>query len=598
MKRVALISGVNRYGDSSIRDLRYAVEDTRKVANLLEQAGFQTRHLYDAPQSHHQEELERVSQGLEPGDLLLFYFCGHGVEVNGRHLMLCQDAKYATLQYGRGGLWLQELKEVSADSGADRVFVLDTCREALLIRRGVLNEMPNTASLRDVAAVPKVEETYAGSLTILCACDEGDTAQEDETLGMGLFSFAFNHRISEAVSRSESLCLDGDFVQGIRRQMENTARQHGLSLRQRPWVLSTGAFPLIVQGRKPSEAVPRQVPRNRVVDPTAQQRSLYREALNAAGLDGEISREEWQNLLVLRDELNLGQGVYQEIERALWGGTTLDEICGEYATSTKPQPACPPLVLTPPARQTRRPEVGDTITSSTGMKLAWIPPGEFMMGSPKDEENREGDEQQHPVKLSQGFFMGVYEVTQAQYEAVVGENPSHFKGRDRPVETVSWENAEAFCRKLSQLEGKTYQLPTEAQWEYACRAGTTTPFSFGETISSDQANYDGNSTYGQGRKGEHRRQTTPVGQFPANALGLDDMHGNVWEWCRDWLDEKYYAKSHKKDPKGPESGAYRVLRGGSWYSNPRYCRAACRYWRAPDFTHDFIGFRVLCVSED
>jgi len=236
------------------------------------------------------------------------------------------------------------------------------------------------------------------------------------------------------------------------------------------------------------------------------------------------------------------------------------------------------------------PKAGDVMTNSIGMKLVWIPAGEFMMGSPMSEPEREPEEVQHRVRISKGFWMGVYEVTQREYLAVMGNNPSIF---DLPVETVSWDDAQEFCRKLSQKEGKTYRVPTEAEWEYACRAETTTPFSFGETISTDQANYDGNQTYGSGVKGQYRAKTVTVGNFRPNAFGLYDMHGNVNEWCQDWYGENYYGSSPEVDPQGPAGGIYRVVRGGCYRNGPQACRCAFRNCTTPDYECDLIGFRVV-----
>jgi len=232
------------------------------------------------------------------------------------------------------------------------------------------------------------------------------------------------------------------------------------------------------------------------------------------------------------------------------------------------------------------------------MKLVKIPAGTFMMGSPASEARRGSDEgPQRRVTISKPFYMGIYEVTQEQYQAVLGENPSNFTGAKNPVKKISWNNAAEFCRRLSVKTGKTVRLPTEAQWEYACRAGTTTPFNTGETISTSQANYNGYYTYGSGKKGAYSDKTIPVGSFKPNAFGLYDMHGNVWEWCKDWYDKSYYAKANNRDPQGPDSGEYRVLRGGRWYSDPKNCRSAHRGRDAPNLmVGGSYGFRVVVLD--
>jgi formylglycine-generating enzyme required for sulfatase activity len=256
-------------------------------------------------------------------------------------------------------------------------------------------------------------------------------------------------------------------------------------------------------------------------------------------------------------------------------------------------------VLTPTRWRKPQPRPGElvavTLPGNIGMRFAWIPPGTFLMGSPPNEESRSDDETQHRVTLSSGFHLGIHPVSQAQWQAVMGNNPSHFQGADRPVEQVSWDDCQDFCARLNQATGQRFRLPTEAEWEYACRAGTTTPFSFGATISTEQANYDGNYTYGKGKRGTYRQQTTPVGSFPANAWGLFDMHGNVWEWCHDWYGP--YAAGDINYPQGINNGDARVLRGGSWYGIPSWCRSANRYRRAPGYRLYRIGCRlVLCLD--
>jgi formylglycine-generating enzyme required for sulfatase activity len=231
------------------------------------------------------------------------------------------------------------------------------------------------------------------------------------------------------------------------------------------------------------------------------------------------------------------------------------------------------------------------------IELIQIPAGAFLMGSPPDEAGRYHSERpQHLVTVPE-FWMGKYPVTQAQYKAVMGENPSRFNGPNRPVEQVSWNDAVAFCEKLSQIAGRTYRLPSEAEWEYACRAGTTTPFYFGEIPTTDLANYDGNYTYGSEPKGVYRKETTDVGTFPANQFGLHDMHGNVWEWCQDNWHKNY--KGAPIDGSAWLEGGYqgrRVLRGGSWCDVPKVCKSAIRIWLEPTCTDISVGFRVVCGS--
>ena len=235
-------------------------------------------------------------------------------------------------------------------------------------------------------------------------------------------------------------------------------------------------------------------------------------------------------------------------------------------------------------------------TNSIGMKFVWIPPGNFMMGSPKEEKERGDNETQHKVTLTKGFYMGVYTVTQEQWQEVVGNNPSFFKGeRNLPVENVSWEDCQVFIRKLREKDKKQYRLPTEAEWEYACRAGTKTPFHFGGTITGDQANCD--HTRSSSKKGIRRDKTMPVGSFPANAWGLYDMHGNVFQWCQDRCGD--YARKKEVDsgkdivdPQGPEKGIGRVLRGGGWTMYPEHCRSACRQFGDEPGVRSIInGFR-------
>jgi formylglycine-generating enzyme required for sulfatase activity len=223
--------------------------------------------------------------------------------------------------------------------------------------------------------------------------------------------------------------------------------------------------------------------------------------------------------------------------------------------------------------------------------LRWIPPGEFMMGSPESEPERFDNERQYKVIITEGFWLAETACTQALWRAVMGENPSRFKGADRPVENINWKDCQSFISKLNTaIPGLNVCLPTETQWEYACRAGTTTPFSFGESITTDQVNFDGNYPYNDGPKGEYREQTVPVKTFPCNPWGLYEMHGNVWEWCVDWYGS--YPKETAVDPTGPTNGDARVLRGGSWIFYARFVRSAFRNGYDPTRRNDYFGVRL------
>jgi formylglycine-generating enzyme required for sulfatase activity len=258
-----------------------------------------------------------------------------------------------------------------------------------------------------------------------------------------------------------------------------------------------------------------------------------------------------------------------------------------------------------PAKESPRPATIPTsngFTNSIGMRFVRINPGTFEMGSPKNERDRNDLETQHTVKLTRAFYMAAYPVTQDQwYDMMCAEYarpvegfdivvPSRFSGEKKlPVETVSWNDCQAFITKLNRKEKRNYRLPTEAEWEYACRAGTKTPYSVGETLASNQANF----ASGFAAK---RKKTTPVGSFPPNAWGLYDMHGNLAQWCQDRYGR--YPEGSAVDPQGPEKGGNRIIRGGSWEDDSGRCRSAARGWESQASRgQGTIGFR-LCISAE
>jgi formylglycine-generating enzyme required for sulfatase activity len=280
--------------------------------------------------------------------------------------------------------------------------------------------------------------------------------------------------------------------------------------------------------------------------------------------------------------------------------------------------------------------VPQVMLNSLGMSLLLIPRGKFLMGSPKDEEDRLDEEILHEVEITQPFYLGKHEVTVGQFKAFVkdtnyrteaerdGKGGRGFDGTEfvykpeftwknlhfpqadsQPVVVVSWNDAVAFCEWLSKKEGRTYCLPTEAEWEYACRAGTGTRFHTGD--KEDDLKVAGNiadaslkakwkDAFWAMSWDDSYPFTAPVGRFKANALGLCDMHGNVWEWCSDWYAEDYYGKSPGQDPRGPATGKERVARGGAWSTQPKFCRSAFRDWHEPGYRSDCVGFRVVMTA--
>ena len=266
--------------------------------------------------------------------------------------------------------------------------------------------------------------------------------------------------------------------------------------------------------------------------------------------------------------------------------------------------------------------------NSLGMKLALIPAGKFLMGSPAKEAERSADEgPQHEVEITKPFYLGIHPVTVGTFRTFVQRSgykteaeksggtyrwaggrweldpntnwlkPGFKQSKDHPVNCVSWNDAQTFCKWLGEIEKeRAYRLPTEAEWEYACRGGapSSTPSHFGDSLSSAQANFDGKCPYGGASKGQHLKRTTAGGSYKANAFGLFDMHGNVWEWCADLYGA--YTRQSLKDPPGPATGQLRILRGGSWGVNGRYCRSACRFSNFPGNRGINFGFRVVCSA--
>jgi formylglycine-generating enzyme required for sulfatase activity len=284
------------------------------------------------------------------------------------------------------------------------------------------------------------------------------------------------------------------------------------------------------------------------------------------------------------------------------------ELRGSSAQRVKDMDATNPEPSIPVPKSS--PLLGDlprALKNSAGIEFVLIPAGSFMMGSPQEEKGRhEWEGPLHIVHISRPFYLGIHPVTQSQYQKVMGRNPSHFTrtlggGPNHPVEQVNWDEAVAFCERLTSLDaevaaGRIYRLPSEAEWEYACRGGTSTPYYFGETVTLQEVHFFGLNASTYSKVVSTAGKTEKVGSHPGNPRGLFDMHGNVLEWCNDWWSEDYYSVSPETDPIGPSDGWHRVVRGGSFGQFVAECRSASRMGRAPGSRLNTLGFRVAMTA--
>jgi formylglycine-generating enzyme required for sulfatase activity len=544
---------------------------------------------------------ERFQQPfLDVGDNFWFFFAGHGELHEGHDYLMPLDVDPGNLE--ETALRISDITAHLRNCGADNtVLLLDACR--------------SQGSRRGLGLGTEEQQ---GMVTVY-SCSPREASYEIEELGHGAFTYAL---------------LEGFKLQGG----NNCATVERLDQYLRYQVPSLNA-----QHRKPVQTpytAVEPLSKNHLIllpqKATLQDVLALKADAQEAELENELDLAEqlWIRVLAASAADRQAITALQRIALKRVGQTdspgpataptagsrsgrdsdlrVLEEL-GDLAAKSTPPPTFEFEVVTVDAKgkiasrkqrqaEYRREDLGNGIT----LDLVCIPGGTFTMGSPDSKENRTYAERPpHQVRV-QPFLMGKYQVTQAQWQAVVAwpkidrdleADPARFKGKNRPIEQVSWDDAVEFCQRLSKHTGREYRLPSEAEWEYACRAGTTTPFHFGSTITPDLANYDGNYTYGAGPKGKYREQTTDVGSFPPNALGLYDMHGNVWEWCLDhWHDTYEGAPTDGSAWLSSRDNTQQLRRGGSWASYPRDCRSANRNGSARDSQNYLIGFRIVCAS--
>jgi formylglycine-generating enzyme required for sulfatase activity/uncharacterized caspase-like protein len=539
---------------------------------------------------------------LKPGDNLWFFFAGHGKRHEDRDYLMPIDADPGDEVEKSTWIPLSYITDRLRRSGADNVVMLiDACRSG--------------AGRRDSDGFGR--EKQQGVITLF-ACSPWESSYEIDELQQG----AFTHALLQSLQiEGEGNCATVERLYQRLRQMVPEVTQQYKRVQQTPYgvVEPPTKYHLILLPRKAN-----------LSDINTLKLDAQRAELNR---DSKLAKQLWIRVLAASPA---DYDAIEGIERLARVSATPvvpaepEELISAPHTGQRdavppappPEPAKPAIptfkfevitVDTQGREVNRRPGEAEYWVEELGngvqLEMMSIPGGSFQMGSPDGEGDDDDERPQHSVTVKP-FLMGKYAVTQAQWKTVAGfpkverdlePDPSNFKGDNRPVECVTWHDAIEFCARLSQKTGREYRLPSEAEWEYACRAGTTTPFHFGETITPDLVNYNGNYTYASAPKGKYREQTTEVGSFPPNAFGLYDMHGNVWEWCLDYWHDNYGGLFRKAPIDGNAwiSGGdsnRRLLRGGSWNDGPWYCRSAPRSGPNPGTRYDHVGFRVVCGS--
>ncbi len=604
MVKVALLIGVSEY-QPGLQPLPSAIEDVRSMERVLkhpEMGGFDRVEVLTNPNTQAMRiAIYNLFAECSPEDLVLFYFSGHGVKDQNRNLYL---TTLETTKNQKGlvvpptavaASYLQT--QINDSRSQHEVIILDCCYSGA-IAKGL--------TAKDEGAVDIIAELGGKGRAILTS----STSVQSSFQQSGSLSIYTQYLVEGIETGAADLDSDGQIsADELHQYASKNVQQASPAMTPQFYPVEEGyriylarspqddpkvkyrkeaqkrakkgkfspigrrilARRQIELGLSPEEAetIKEEIlrPYREYQQKLQEYKQAYREVVEQEYPLSDYTRNElqdFQKLLELRDQ------DIAPIEASL-------NPQPKAKTETEPQvtesvPDSKPIV------ENQTENLGNDVT----LDMVYIPDGTFMMGSP-EHEGRDSEKPQHEVTVSP-FFMGKYPITQAQYQQVMGENPSNFKGDDRPVELVSWDDAVEFCQRLSQQTGAEYRLPTEAEWEYAARAGTTTKYYFGDDLTSDLANYDSNVD-----------QTTAVGKYPPNAFGLYDMHGNVWEWCQDDWHDSYKNAPTDGSAWLTEFSSIKVIRGGSWGYNPYYCCSATRDIVTRDNRFFNIGFRVVCV---
>ncbi len=642
-KRVALLIGVGSYPDGSLNPLHTPPQNVAKLQAILENpnlGAFEVTTLIDPDPLQMRSHIEDLFANRRKNDLVLLYFSGHGVKDDRNQLYLssCQTQKRPSGELIKSTALEAEFvrKEMEGSLAQQQVIILDCCFSGAF-PDGVLAMDDGTVDVQGQLSGPS-ERCEGRAIMTAATSTQYALEQQNEELSVysrylieGLATGAkvpenreqvwvsdLHEYVREKVAIAASSMQPALFAakEGGKIWLSKVQLDNDLRFRKEvEQCVVRGRIPKSGEGLLQRLALRLQISPERASELKESVLRPYREKeanLNSyhqllqeevEEWDGKLPPEVVRILKRLQQELKLTD----EDVKPFWAEVNISPPAEAIAPQPLPSTPLPstPLPSTPlrelpapastsnvdlPAtdrtshpvvERSRNHDFSIDLGKGIQLEMIAIPGGKFLMGSPAGE-GADDEKPQHEVAIAP-FYIGKYPITQEQYEAVMGKNPSHFKGAKRPVEKVSWDEAVEFCRKLSEKSKRSFRLPSEAEWEYACRAGTTTKYSFGDRISKENVNFE-----------NHYKGTTEVGRFPANAFGLHDMHGNVWEWCADHWHANYQGAPKDGSAWVEKGENSRLLRGGSWFSNLDYCRSAYRSHLTPGSRHYGLGFRVAC----
>ncbi|MBS1787616.1 MAG: SUMF1/EgtB/PvdO family nonheme iron enzyme [Acidobacteria bacterium] len=607
----AILIGSSQFGPKSgLKDLRCPLNDLDGMAATLASSEFglfTKDDLHVFPNQPHYEilpEIETVFAASKPEDLILFYYSGHGYcDASDRLYLATADSRKDLLT----STWLptERLRRMIDHHNRRRVVMILDCCYSAAIKHDFLSRGDDDNPMEDLST----------GIYIITASSAVETAIEKETDEYGLLTKHLLEGIRQGKARpnDDGLISASSVYQYASAEVVKAGKQKprffGLEQRGGELFIARAAAVYSPEQLQAFRKLINELDTNEEIDEELadQARRIIR--------DNQPKRDK--KLFELLDQLQ--KGMRPGRFSSQWMKTFVVPPSGGQSSGDRPikplevKTTNPPATKPPknettnapahkPQAEAKPPEGGTPNNATNGftddlngvkLEMVYIPGGKFTMGSEKDGSEKPPHEVTVPA-----FYIGKFQVTQAQWNAVMGDKlKPGFTGDDLPMESVSWEDAQEFCKKLAKMTNKAYRLPSEAEWEYACRAGTTTEFAFGDSLSSEQANFDGNYPYGGAKKSVYRKKTTPVGSFEPNAFGLYDMHGNVWEWCED-----VWHSDYKKAPtdgsawlSGGDSSRW-VVRGGSWSVNGRDCRSAFRNDVVPGLRDLTFGFRVVVAA--